>query len=145
MESGGLRVHHPRDRAGGERITQGPSGRGVDPSDREPPRVIVEDLLVPAKEKNRERLLLKHRVGPKGGPEGVEFRGGQPLVGFREGRNDGSHRRHAQAEDRDGRTDVGFEIRRRGHLWRVANLSSNPFLRGPDFQRHRLRRNRERP
>src|SRR2546426_907231 len=142
---GGLRVRHPRDRAGGERVTQGPSGCDVDPLLCEPPRVIVENLFVPAQEKNRKGLLLEHTTGPKGGGEGVEFRGCRPLVGRRKSCNDGSHRRHAQAEDWNRRTNVGFEIRRRCHLWRIAKLSNKVFLSAPDVQRHRLRRNRDRP
>src|SRR5881397_1397404 len=52
-ESRGFRVQHPCDRAGGETVAQSPSGRGVDPAVREPPRVVVEDLFVPAKKESR--------------------------------------------------------------------------------------------
>src|SRR3989441_13099043 len=48
----GLRVHHPRNRAGSETIAQPPSRCGVDPAVREPPRIVVENLFVPAQEEN---------------------------------------------------------------------------------------------
>src|SRR5881409_4385223 len=76
-ESGGLRVHHPRDRAGGETIAQSPSGRGVDPAVREFPRVVVENLFVPAEEENPQRLLFAGGAGPERAGEGVHLGGAQ--------------------------------------------------------------------
>src|SRR6058998_3539494 len=78
-ESGDLRVHHPRDRAGGETIAQSPSGRGVDPAVREFPRAVVENLFVPAEEENRQRLLFVHRAGPE--RFGEAFTSAAPKVG----------------------------------------------------------------
>src|SRR2546430_17397852 len=110
-ESGGLRVHHPRDRAGGETIAQSPSGRGVDPAVREPPRVIVNNLFVPAKEKYRKRLLFENRAGPERVGECVHFPGAQGPMLLRKCCDDRAHRRHGQAEDWHSRTEISSAIR----------------------------------
>src|SRR5438093_1982638 len=96
-ESRGFREQHPGDRAGGETIAQSPSGRGVDPAVREPPRVVVEDLFVPAKEESRQRLLFEHRARPERICEGVHVRGAQVSMVLCECRDNGAHPRHADA------------------------------------------------
>src|SRR3989454_4026939 len=101
-EPGGVRVHHPRDRAGGETIAQSPSGRGVDPAVREFPRVVVENLFVPAEEQNRQRLLFVHRAGPERLGEGVHLCGAQGRIVLRECREDSARPPHAEAEDWHG-------------------------------------------
>src|SRR5438128_9480411 len=144
-ESGGLRVHHPRDRAGGETIAQSPSGRGVDPAVREPPRVIVNNLFVPAKEKYRKRLLFENRAGPERVGEVVHLPGAQGPMLLRKCRDDRAHRRHGQAEDRHRRTDIRSEIRRSRRLRRITKFLDELIPRGPDVQRHRFERNRDGP
>src|SRR3989442_12337330 len=144
-ESGGVRVHHPRDRAGGETIAQSPSGRGVAPAVREFPRVVVENLFVPAKEKYRKRLLFKNRAGPERVGEGVHLPGAQGPMLLRECRDDRAHRRHGQAEDRHRRTDIRSEIRRSRRLRRISEFLDELIPRGPDVERHRFERNRDGP
>src|SRR5437870_13779234 len=74
-ESGDLRVHYPRDRAGGETIAQSPSGRGVDPAVREVPHVGVEHPFVLAELENRQRLVAVASAGR------VRVGGGEHLSG----------------------------------------------------------------
>src|SRR2546425_2417627 len=145
LESGRLRVHHPRDRAGGETIAQSPSGRGVDPAVREPPRVVVDNLFVPAKEKYRKRLLFENRAGPERVGEVVHLPGAQGPMLLRKCRDDRAHRRHGQAEDRHRRTDIRSEIRRSRRLRRITKFLDELIPRGPDVERHRFERNRDAP
>ena len=145
LESGRLRVHHPRDRAGGETIAQSPSGRGVDPAVGEPPRVVVQNLFVAAEEENRQRLLFVHRAGPERFGEGVHLCGAQGRIVLRECREDSAHPRHAEAEDRHRRTDIRLEIRRSRRLRRVSKFLDELIPRGADVEHHRFGRNRDGP
>src|SRR3989442_10655830 len=144
-EPGGLRVHHPRDRAGGETIAQSPSSRGVDPAVREFPRAFVENLFVPAEEENRQRLLFVHRAGPDRFGEAVHLCGAQGRIVLRECREDSAHPRHAEAEDRHRRTDIRLEIRRSRRLRRVSKFLDELIPRGADVEHHRFGRNRDGP
>ena len=145
LESGRLRVHHPRDRAGGETIAQSPSGRGVDPAVREPPRVVVQNLFVAAEEENRQRLLFENRAGPERICEGVHLRGVQGSMVLRECRDNGAHRRHAQSEGRHRRANIRLEIRRSRRLRRLSKFLNELIPCGRDVEHHRFGRNRDGP
>src|SRR2546428_3963361 len=145
LESGRLRVHHPRDRAGGETIAQSPSGRGVDPAVREPPRVVVQNLFVAAEEENRQRLLFENRAGPERICEGVHLRGVQGSMVLRECRDNGAHRRHAQSEGRHRRANIRLEIRRSRRLRRLSKFLNELTPCGRDVEHHRFGRNRDGP
>src|SRR2546426_1666481 len=138
-ESGSLRAHHPRDRAGGKAVAQSPSGRGVDPAVREFPRVVVENLFVPAEEENPQRLLFEGGAGPERAGEGVHLGRAQGRMVLCECREGPAHRRHAHAEDRHRRTDIRLEIRGSRHFWRFSKLLDELTPRGPDVERHRFR------
>src|SRR2546425_7813671 len=86
--------------------------------------------FVPAKEQNPKRLLLEGGAGPERVGEGVHLRGAQSPMVLRECREDRAHRRHAQAEDRDRRTDIRLEIRGRRRLRRLSKLLDELIPRG---------------
>src|SRR3989442_647044 len=138
LESGRLRIHHPRDRAGGETIAQSPSVRCVDPAVPEPPRVVVQNLFVAAEEENRQRLLFEKRAGPERICEGVHLRGVQGSMVLRECRDNGAHRRHAQSEGRHRRANIRLEIRRSRRLRRLSKFLNELIPCGRDVEHHPL-------